>query len=276
MSYEEILYEVSDHIATITLNRPAKLNAWTPLMGREVPDAMKNAGNDDAVRVIILTGAGRGFCAGADVSLLTALGDKPDDAVRSDEDGRDYRFKPGDGQPDFNHRFGYLPTVPKPIIAAINGPAAGLGLVIPMYCDIRIASTEARLGTVFVRRGLIAEHGISWMLPRLVGLPNAMDLLLSGRMIAAEEALRMGLVSRVLPQETFMSGVVEIARELATLSSPRSVSIMKRQLYEAQFQTLAEAIQAADLEMHESFQSEDFREGVAHFIEKRPPAFTGR
>ncbi|MCH7478003.1 MAG: enoyl-CoA hydratase [SAR324 cluster bacterium] len=276
MAYQEILYDVSDQIATITLNRPEKLNAWTTQMGREVPEAMNAAARDEAVRVIVLTGAGRGFCAGADVSLLSQAVEKPAEAARSPESGGNGGFAPANGRADFQHRYGYLPAIPKPIIAAINGPTAGLGLVIALYCDLRLASPDARLGTVFSRRGLIAEHGISWMLPRLVGLPHALDLLLSGRMVDAEEALRMGLVNRLLPAEGFAEAVRETARELASLSSPRSTSIIKKQLYEAQFQTLAEAIKTADVLMHESFTSDDFREGVAHFLEKRPPAFTGR
>ncbi len=276
MAYQEILYDVSDHIATITLNRPEKLNAWTTQMGREVPEAMNAAARDEAVRVIVLTGAGRGFCAGADVSLLSQAVEKPAEAARPPEGGGNGGFAPANARADFQHRYGYLPAIPKPIIAAINGPTAGLGLVIALYCDLRLASPDARLGTVFSRRGLIAEHGISWMLPRLVGLPHALDLLLSGRMVDAEEALRMGLVNRILPGEGFAEAVRETARELASLASPRSTSIIKKQLYEAQFQTLAEAIKTADVLMHESFSSEDFREGVAHFLEKRPPAFTGR
>ena len=276
MAYQEILYDVSDHIATISLNRPEKLNAWTTQMGREVPEAMNAAARDEAVRVIVLTGAGRGFCAGADVSLLSQAVEKPAEAARSPEGGGNGGFAPANGRADFQHRYGYLPAIPKPIIAAINGPTAGLGLVIALYCDLRLASQEARLGTAFSRRGLIAEHGISWMLPRLVGLPHALDLLLSGRMVDAEEALRMGLVNRLLPAEGFLEAVRETARELASLSSPRSTSIIKKQLYEAQFQTLGEAIKTADVLMHKSFSSEDFREGVAHFLEKRPPAFTGR
>jgi len=170
----------------------------------------------------------------------------------------------------------YFPAIGKPILAAINGSAVGLGFILTLYCDLRFASDQARFGTAFSRRGLIAEHGISWMLPRLVGVSNALDLLFSARLIDASEALRLGLVNRVLPQAEFMDGVRTYARELATLVSPRSLRVMKKQVYEALFQTLAEATDIANVEMMKSFGSADFREGVAHFLSKRPPVFTGK
>jgi enoyl-CoA hydratase/carnithine racemase len=280
MGYAEVLYEVKDRIATITLNRPDKLNAWTAVMGREVRAAMAEAGTDDAVRVIVLTGAGRGFCAGADMGLLSGLSGN---AVPS-EDAEDVLRREraeaagtaGAVPPDFRGPYAYFPTIPKPIIAALNGATAGLGLVVSLYCDLRFASDTAVFTTSFARRGLIAEHGVSWMLPRLVGLQNALDLLLSARKIDAHEALRIGLVAQVLPQAALMSGVLGYARELADFVSPRSMGVMKRQLWEAQFQGLAQATTAADEEMRKSFGAEDFKEGVAHFLEKRAPRFTGR
>jgi enoyl-CoA hydratase/carnithine racemase len=166
--------------------------------------------------------------------------------------------------------------VPKPIIAAINGPCAGLGMVIALYADMRFASDNAVFMTAFSRRGLIAEHGISWLLPRLVGLANAADLLFSARRVAAAEAHAMGLVSRVFPAEQFEAEVLAYAKMLASEVSPRSLTEMKREIWNAQFQTLGEAVEAADKDMAASFVSEDFREGVAHFVEKRAPAFTGR
>jgi enoyl-CoA hydratase/carnithine racemase len=277
MSYAEILYEVKDRIATVTLNRPVKLNAWTETMGREVRQAMTEAGDDEAVRVILLTGAGRGFCAGADMSLLSGIAS----SGRLDRDAIDSAPPIAASveqapRPDFQGPFAYFPAIPKPVIAVMNGATAGLGLVIALYCDLRMASDTAVFTTAFSRRGLIAEHGLSWMLPRLVGLPNALDLALSGRTIDAAEALRMGLVARVLPPEELMAGARAYARELAELVSPRSMRVMKRQLWEAQFQTLAEATRSANQAMLESFTSEDFKEGVAHFLEKRAPTFTGR
>ena len=182
MGYEHILYEVKDRIATVTLNRPDKLNAWTNTMGHEVREAMAEAGRDEAVRVIVLTGAGRGFCAGADMSLLSdisatqgaAAGDVAARATAADG-----------GQGEFRGTYAYFPTIAKPIIGALNGATAGLGLVVALYCDLRYAADTAVFTTAFSRRGLIAEHGVSWMLPQLVGLPNALDLLLSARKLDA-------------------------------------------------------------------------------------------
>ena len=162
------------------------------------------------------------------------------------------------------------------MIAAINGPVVGLGLVITLYCDLRLASDAARFSTAFARRGLVAEYGMAWMLPRIVGIANALDLLFSARTIDAAEALGMGLVNRILPQEGFLEKVHEYARELASTVSPRSFRIIKRQVYEAMFQPLSEAFDVSVNEMMASFKTEDFKEGVAHFVEKRPPAFTGR
>ena len=280
MSYDEILYEVKDRIATVTLNRPAKLNAWTEAMGREVRQAMTEAGGDDAVRVILLTGAGRGFCAGADMGLLSGIASSGRLSRGAEDVASPSAFTAASlekaPRPDFQGPYAYFPAIAKPVIAVLNGATAGLGLIIALYCDLRMASDTAVFTTAFSRRGLIAEHGMSWMLPRLVGLQNALDLSLSGRKIGAAEALRIGLVARVFPHEELMAGVRAYARELAELVSPRSMRVMKRQLWEAQFQTLAEATSSANQAMIESFTSEDFKEGVAHFLEKRAPAFTGR
>jgi enoyl-CoA hydratase/carnithine racemase len=177
---------------------------------------------------------------------------------------------------DFQRTYSYFPAIGKPIIGAINGAAAGLGFVIALYCDIRFASEQAKFSTAFARRGLIAEYGMSWLLPRLVGTANALDLLFSARLIDGTEAARMGLVNRVIPHEQFAAEVGAYARELANACSPRSLRVMKRQVYEAQFQTLGEAIDLATTEMIESLQCQDFKEGVAHFLEKRAPAFTGK
>ena len=277
MGYEQILYEVRDRIATVTLNRPDKLNAWTGVMGREVRQAMDEAGRDEAVRVIVLTGAGRGFCAGADMQMLSGIVDAGT-AARVEEAQPARPAAEGDGavRPDFRGPYAYFPMVPKPIIAALNGATAGLGLVVSLYCDLRIAADTAVFTTAFSRRGLIAEHGVSWMLPRLVGLQRALDLLLSARKFSAQEALAMGLVAQVAPAAGLMAAVRVYARELADLVSPRSLAVMKRQLWEAQFQSLAEATAVANEEMRRSFVTEDFKEGVAHFVEKRPPRFTGR
>jgi len=277
MNYKELLYDVSEGIATVTLNRPEKLNAWTTRMEAEYRHAMAEAERDPDVRTIIVTGAGRGFCAGADMGLLTGLsqGDTLKEGGQADDLPK---AKPGapDARDDFRMLYTWPLAIRKPILAAVNGPAAGLGLIHTLYCDIRFASDRARFGTAFVRRGLIAEHGISYFLPRLIGVQNALDLLYSGRMIDAPEALRMGLVSRVVPHDELIPTVRAFARDLGTLSSPRSIAIMKRQVYDALFQDLATANTIGNDEMLKSFDSEDFREGVASFVEKRPPKFTGK
>jgi enoyl-CoA hydratase/carnithine racemase len=275
MPNQEALYQVAGRVATITLNRPDKLNAWTAVMEQEVRSAIEEAERDDDVRVIVLTGAGRGFCAGADMSLLSGV------ATRGvDEQTRERAPQAGarrEGvRPDFQKKYSYFPAVGKPVIAAINGPIVGLGLVIALYCDLRWASDAARFSTTFARRGLIAEYGMAWMLPRLVGHANALDLLFSARTIDAAEALRMGLVNQVFPQDVFLDRVRENARDLGSNVSPRSLRLMKQQVYDAMFQTLAEAFEVSEREMLASLQSKDFKEGVAHFLEKRAPAFTGR
>jgi enoyl-CoA hydratase/carnithine racemase len=277
VSTEEILYEVAGRIATVTLNRPDRLNAWTPKMEAEVADAFARAERDNDVVVIILTGAGRGFCAGADMQSLEGVA-RANLSVA--ELGRlfEERLKGPErsgARPDFQRTYSYFPAVSKPILAAVNGPAVGLGLVIALYCDIRFASDQAKFGTAFSRRGLIAEHGIGWILPRLVGLSNALDLLYSARLIDAGEASRIGLVSRVLPHDGLLEGVRSYADELVSRVSPRSLRVMKKQVYDSLFQTLGESIDAANVDMIASFASADFREGVAHFLEKRPPRFTG-
>ena len=243
VSTKETLYNLASRVATITLNRPDKLNAWTALMESEVRSHMENAEQDEEVRVIVLTGAGRGFCAGADMSLLSAAAERGVDSRNLDD-----RQVLGDGvkrregvAPDFQKRYSYFPAIGKPVIAAINGPVVGLGLAIALYCDLRLASDASRFSTTFARRGLIAEYGMAWMLPRIVGIANALDLLFSARTVDAPEALRMGLVNRVFPQETFLEKTHEYARELASAVSPRSLRIIKRQVYEAMSQPLAEA-----------------------------------
>jgi enoyl-CoA hydratase/carnithine racemase len=281
MPNQETLYEVAKRVATITLNRPDKLNAWTAVMEQEVRAAMAEAERDENVRVIVLTGAGRGFCAGADMSLLSTVATKGLDAaqraqaVQADA-GSGSGPGGGSARADFQKKYSYFPAMSKPVIGAINGPAVGLGLVIALYCDLRFASDAARFSTAFARRGLIAEYGMAWMLPRLVGHANALDLLFSARLIDAAEALRMGLANQVFPQDVFQEKVREYAAELAANVSPRSLRVIKRQVYDAMFQPLGEAFEVAEREMLASLQCEDFKEGVAHFVEKRAPVFTGK
>jgi enoyl-CoA hydratase/carnithine racemase len=268
--FDELIYDSAEQIATITLNRPARLNALTGKTQAELQRAMELARDDTAVRAIILTGAGRGFCAGADMQVLDGLA--PADLERA-EGARAFDMNQ---RADYQTRYSYFPAIRKPIIAAINGPCAGLGLIYAMYCDLRFASETAVFSTAFARRGLIAEHGSSWMLPRIVGHANALDILMSGRRFDAAEALRMNFVSRVLPPEQLLDAARAYARDLAENVSPRSIGVIKEQLHEVPFQTLAEAVRVANREMAASLASEDFKEGVAHFIERRPPRFSGR
>ena len=276
MPNQETLYEVADRVATITLNRPDKLNAWTAVMEGEVRVAMGEAERDENVRVIILTGAGRGFCAGADISLLSTVATKGLDAAQRAQALQSQRDTVEGVRADFQKKYSYFPAITKPVIAAINGPIVGLGLVIALYCDLRFASDAARFGTAFARRGLIAEYGMAWMLPRLVGHSNALDLLFSARMIDAAEALRMGLVNQVFPQDAFHAKVREYAVDVASNVSPRSLRVIKRQVYDAMFLTLAESFDVSEQEMLASLRCDDFKEGVAHFVEKRAPHFTGK
>ena len=274
--YEDVIYESRDGVAVISLNRPDSLNAYTVAMGHSLKRAVAEAVSDDAVRVIVLTGAGRGFCAGADMNLLQKI--TPGSGIATQTQEAKHGFYSGLGPdvgPDYGGRFGYLLQARKPVIAALNGPTAGLGLVLALYADLRFAGSEAKLTTSFAQRGLIAEHGVSWLLPRLIGPAQALDLLLSARKLDAAEAERIGLVNKVLPQETLMQDVLAYARTLARTVSPRSSAVIKAQVWKALCQNFNAALTLADAEMQKSFASADFREGVAHYVEKRAPAFTG-
>jgi len=277
--YPDILYSVTDRIATITLNRPDRLNAYTDRMAAGLKQVFADAAQDPSVRVIVLTGAGRGFCAGADMNLLQGIqssGQRDTPAV-ADKDLAP-RFTSGFG-PNLDDEFGdmrrfaYFMRTKKPIIAAINGPAAGIGLIMALYADMRFMSDKAVLTTAFAQRGLIAEHGISWLLPRLVGPANALDLLLSSRRISAGEAREMGLVNKVFESDTFMQNVMAYARLLAETVSPRSMAVMKAQVWKSYFQDFGEALVTADAEMPPSFKWPDFKEGVDHYLQKRSPKF---
>ena len=273
--YTEILYDVADGIATVTLNRPEKLNAWTMRMAAEVRHACLTAERDAAARVVVVTGAGRGYCAGADMDMLQGLQGGGGGALAGGDSSLAIDLD-ASVPAAFRGEYSYPVGMSKPVIAAVNGVAAGLGLSYMLYYDMRIASDRARFGTVFARRGLVAEHGSAWLLPKLVGMAHACDLLFSGRLIGAQEALDMGLVNRVVPHDDLMRTVRDIATEMATLCSPRSIRIMKRQLYGDLSVDLAESVKHADREMVASFGTEDFREGVASFVQRRPPQFTGK
>jgi len=271
MAYEQVQYEVGEGIATVTLNRPEALNAWTDVMAEEVWLAMQSAAGDDAVRVIILTGAGRAFCAGGDVTGFK--GQKSDPRQLIDKLPRAYDFS---RRPDYQGRASYFPAIPKPVIAMVNGAAAGLGLVHALFADVRIAAADAVFTTAFARIGLASEYGMAWALRNVVGHSHAADLLLSARKVRGEEALRMGLVSQLHPRDKLAEATRAYAKELAGLCSPRSTRVLKQQLWALPFQSLHEALMDDSREMLESNVCEDFEEGKRAFMEKRPPRFTGK
>jgi enoyl-CoA hydratase/carnithine racemase len=270
MNYQQIETVVKNATAVITLKRPERMNALTKVLEAELRDAIEQAGRNSEIRAIVLSGAGRAFCAGMDMDELEVL---PPEDIQADQWMRLYDMN---RRADYQTRYSYFPAVPKPIISAINGAAAGLGMVMALYSDFRIASEQAVFATAFAKRGLIAEHGIAWMLPRIVGHANAIDLLLTSRKIDAAEALRIGLVNRVVPADLILQEALALASVLSTEVSPRSVSVMKRQVWESPYQCLGDAVALANAEMFASLQSEDFKEGVAHFIERRPARFVGR
>jgi enoyl-CoA hydratase/carnithine racemase len=255
----EVVYkELDDGVAVITLNRPDRLNAWTNEMEKSYFAMLQECGQSPAVRVIVVTGAGRGFCAGADMHDLQALGDGSLEASDHAKDRREQSFPL---------------SIPKPIIAAINGACAGIGLVQALMCDLRFAAEGAKLTTAFARRGLVAEHGISWMLPRLIGPSRSLDLLLSGRVVLADEAQDLGLVNRVIKPDLLLEQTIDYARELALSCSPASMATIKRQVYADLDGALPQALATADELMLESFTAPDFAEGVTSFLERRDPRF---
>lgn len=269
--YEQIQYEVVDAVATITLNRPERLNAWTARMGQEMRHAFARAEDDPDVVVIVLTGNGRGFCSGADLQTLQSLSNG---AELSDEAG-EHDAMPGDPDmgPSFRGPFSYPLSIRKPIVAAINGPCVGLGLPIALACDIRFASDRAMFSTAFARRGLIAEWGTSWMLPRIVGVAQALDLLLSARNVEANEAARMGLVNRVVPHDDLLRVTRAYAQDIVRFCAPHSLAVIKREVLQHLTRSLHDAEQDALRDMLESFGRPDFAESLRSFVEERRPAF---
>jgi len=272
--YEHIKYEVSDPVAIITLNRPDALNAITGRMQAELKHALATAEKDEAVVGIVLTGAGRGFCAGADIGGLqaTASGEAGGQAR---EDLSQFSAKPGnpDMGEDFTVTFSYIPRLQKPLIAAINGACAGLGFVFACLCDMRFVEKQAKFTSAFVNRGLIAEHGSSWILPRIIGLSNALDLLWSGRKFDGIEADRLGLANRLCDEGTAKQQAIDYIKELAATAAPNSIKIIKAQLYRHLNMTFGPAMQESNQLMAESLNGGDFKEGVSSFVERRPPEF---
>lgn len=266
-----VLYDVADGVATVTLNRPERLNAWTGRMNHEYRDAMARAEADRAVRVIVVTGAGRGFCAGGDTDALETI------SVTGEYDaGVDVASlaTPGHGvRPEYEHVYAFHYGIPKPIIAAINGAAAGVGLVLACFCDIRFAAAGAKLTTSSGRLGLPAEHGLSWVLPRLVGVGHAADLLLSSRVVFAEEAARIGLVNRVLPPDELLTFTVDYGRTIAAEISPAANAAAKRQLYADLDRDVGASTTEAERLLDEMVRQPDYAEGVRAWMAKHPPNF---
>ena len=266
MEFQEIRYEVDDRVLTITLNRPDRLNAFTPTMQAELIEAIDQADADDGVRAVVVTGAGRGFCAGAD---LQAGGSTFDWRERQSGDG-----VPRDGGGQVALRL-YRST--KPVIAAINGPAVGVGITMTLPMDVRLAAEGAKIGFVFARRGIVPEACSSWFLPRIVGISRAMEWVATGRVFDAEEALAGGLVRSVHPGEELRDTAHALAHEIADNTAPVSVALARRMLWTMLgAEHPMEAHRADSRAMFARGQSDDAREGVTSFLEKRPAEFTDR
>ena len=260
MSYETLLYEVSEHVATITFNRPEKMNTWNAQVASELSDAMLKANTDDEVRAIVLTGAGRAFCAGAD---LEGGGDtfanRDESGGRQSDEGR-------------NTRNVYPNEIDKPVIAAINGAAVGVGMTYPMLCDIRLASEGAKMGFVFTRRGMMPELAAHLIVQRVAGLSNAADILLSGRIFTSEEALEMGIVSKVFPKDQLLDAAHEMAKDYAN-TAPASVAITKHLLWQGLDSSPKKMMEAEGPSFAWLGNQPDAKEGIMSFLEKRAPAW---
>ncbi len=270
MDLHAITYAVDDRVATITLNRPDRLNAWTGRMHTEYRWAIAAAEDDPEVRVVVVTGAGRGFCAGADAQALRGHAERGgyDPGTPDDLATPGYGVHPGlDG--DFRFHLG-LRT---PVIAAINGPAAGVGLVLACYCDVRFAAAGAKLTTAHGRLNLPAEYGLSWLLPRIVGLGRANDLLLTSRVVLAEEALEMGLVNRVVPADEVLAAATTYARSLAHDVAARSLRETKRAVALDLFRDLGTSAGESERLLNEMMGEPDFAEGAQALLDRRPPRF---
>ena len=258
---------LADGVLTLTLNRPERLNAYTAQMGRELEAAFRRADADDAVRAVVVTGAGRAFCAGADISGgADSFGDS------------DHLF--GEAGQGRRHGGGFIQAIfacRKPSIAAINGAAVGVGLTLTLPMDIRLASTDARFGLVFTRRGLVPEAGSAWFLPRIVGLPQALRWCYSGRVFDAAEAQRGGLVESLHAPDALLPAAIAIAREIAEHSAPVAVALTRQLLWRFTAEPLPDALLDLDSAINRTLGAgPDVKEGVAAFLDKRTPSFPGR
>ena len=272
MQYRDILYQVEDPVAVITMNRPARLNAFTRTMLAEIRHAVAAAERDSRVVGIILTGAGRGFCAGMDMAALDEISASQSLAGAADAA---LAAEPGDVAmgPDFSIAYTYLLAVRKPVLAAINGPCAGLGFCFALLSDLRFVERQAKFTTAFAGRGLVAEHGVSWLLPRLIGSSRALDILWSARKFDGVEAERLGLADRLCETGTALEAAKDYLRELARSVSPASLMVIKQQVYRHLMVSLGPAMEETHRLMEESLTRPDFREGVRSFLEQREPAF---
>jgi len=271
--YEEISYEKHGAAAVVTLNRPPTLNALTGRMQAELRHAIGQSERDPDIFGIVLTGAGRGFCSGVDMGWLAEM------SAAGRRTGTSYpHLEATPGDPSLGENFAagytYFLTVRKPIIAAINGAAAGLGMSITLFCDLRFGCPETKFVTSFSARGLVAEHGQSWMLPRLIGPSRALDLFFSSRKVGADEAYAMGLLDRVVETEQLLDEACAYLDTLSTSTAQYSLMMMKRQVYRHLNAELGPAMSETQHWMDESLAREDFKEGVASFQESRTPRFS--
>jgi len=274
MNFETIKYEVKDKILTITLNRPDRLNAFTGQMMNDLISAFDSASNDDEVRVVIVTGEGRGFCAGADLGAGEATFNRDENprAKKTDDEENLEWLRDGGGRTTLA-----IYDCSKPIIAAINGPAVGVGVTMTLPMDIRLASHEARFGFVFARRGLVPEAASSWFLPRIVGISKSLEWTFSGKVFNAEEALDGGLIRSIHPQDSLMDEAKKIANEIIENTSPVSVSITRQMLWKMLgADHPMEAHKVDSRAIYELGKGEDTKEGVNSFLEKRPPQFPSK
>ena len=274
MDLKATRYEITDGVAVVTLARPKRRNAWTGRMHTEYRWILSQADRDPAVRVIVVTGdpEGQAFCAGADLQALEGHSAKG----QYDPGTPDDIAEPGYGvDPAFDAAFAYHFGVGKPIIAAINGAAAGIGLVLSAFADLRFSVPGAKFTAAHGRFNFPAEFGLSWVLPRIIGLTHANDILLSSRVFTAEEALTMGFLNRIVPADQLMAEVMAYAHNIAVSVAPGSARETKRQIYRDLHRDAASSVRAAEALLVEMSRAPDYKEGVKAWMEKRPAAWTG-
>ena len=264
MSYKCLIYDEKDGVATLTMNRPERLNALGDTLRDDLHHAIVRASDDLAIRAIVLTGAGRGFCSGGDVKVMNENKERGAGRPLIDQVA-----------PSRDRTVLAMRDAPKPLIAAVNGPAAGAGMNIALACDIRIASSTARFGETFVKRGLHVDWGGTYFLPRIIGMAKACELIFTGEIIDAEEALQLGIVSKVVAPEELMPCVHELAQKIAA-GPPIAIRLAKRALYRSQDCDLRSALEFETYAQNICSETEDAREGITAFVEKRPPRFQGR